>query len=121
MPGVTRTLPLGIYLEREVSAENAYALSAILIGIAVLSLVVAGFPMLFTRPAPQSAHVLDDMDIDKLRALKRPVGDSPEIAVTSNGATTRFPADNTNAIVGMNGSGKTTPVSVIDGRLTSSN
>lgn len=121
MPGVTRTLPLGIYLEREVSAENAYALSAILIGIAVLSLVVAGLPMLFTRRASQRAHALDDMDIDKLRALTRPVGDSPEIAVTSNGTTTRFPANKTTAIVGMNGSGKTTLVSLIAGRLTSSN
>src|SRR5690625_6453480 len=85
MPDVTRILHLVIYLDRDVSAENAYALSSILIGIAVLSLVVAGLPMLFTRPAPQRAHVLDDMDIDKLRALTRPVGDSPEIAVTSNG------------------------------------
>lgn len=47
MPGVTRTLPLGIYLEREISAENAYALSAILIGIAVLSLIVLACPCYF--------------------------------------------------------------------------
>src|SRR5699024_7238389 len=121
MPGVTRTLPLGIYLEREVSADNAYALSAILIGIAVLSLIVAGIPMFFGRKPAQRAHILDEMDIEALRQLTKPSGISPEITVTSNGTTTHFPARETTAIVGMNGSGKTTLVSLIAGRLTSAN
>lgn len=119
MPGVTRTLPLGIYLEREISADNAYALSAILIGIAIVSLIVAGLPMLFSRPRAQRAYVLEDMDVDRLRDLTQPLGNSPEITVTSNGTTTSFPAATTTAIVGMNGSGKTTLVSLIAGRLTS--
>src|SRR5699024_8617019 len=119
MPGVTRTLPLGIYIEREVSADNAYALSAILIAIAVLSLIVAGIPMFFGRKPAQRAHVLDEMDIEALRQLTKPSGTSPEIIVTSNGTTTHFPAGETTAIVGMNGSGKTTLVSLIAGRLTS--
>ncbi|MFH0411805.1 ATP-binding cassette domain-containing protein [Corynebacterium sp. L4756] len=119
MPGVTRTLPLGIYLEREVSAENAYALSAILIGIAVLSLIVAGLPMFFSRQKPQKAHVLEAMDVEKLRALTQPGAASPDITVTSNGNTTRFPSGQTSAVIGMNGSGKSTLMSLIAGRLTS--
>ncbi|WP_313546666.1 ATP-binding cassette domain-containing protein [Corynebacterium sp.] len=121
MPGVTRTLPLGIYLEREVSAENAYALSAILIGIAVLSLIVAGLPMLFSRQATQKAQVLGSMDVEKLRELTRPDVTGPDIKVTSNGQTTHFPSGETTTVIGMNGSGKTTLMSLIAGRLTSAN
>src|SRR5699024_5493988 len=113
------TLSLGIYLEREVSADNAYALSAILIGIAVLSLIVAGIPMFFGRKPAQRAQILDEVHIEALRQLTKPSGISPEITVTSNGTTTHFPAGATTAIVRMNGCGKTTLVSLIAGRLTS--
>ena len=41
MPGVTRTMPLGIYLEREIDQRAAYGLSAILVGLAVAALALS--------------------------------------------------------------------------------
>ena len=90
-----------------------------LIGIAVLSLIVAGLPMIFARHPQQQAHVLGEMDVEKLRNLTKPLGPSPDITVTSNGHTTRFPSAQTTTVIGMNGSGKTTLMSLIAGRLAS--
>src|SRR5699024_11211173 len=67
MPGVARTLPLGIFLEREVSADNAYALSAILIAIAVLWLMVAVISLFSGSRHAQQSNVLDWLDIVALR------------------------------------------------------
>lgn len=98
-PGITRTMSSGIYLEREVSADNAYALSAVLIGLAVLCLALAGLPTLLRKePAPR-AHAQGPLDIENLRELSRPPR-SREL--------TPFRPHATTAVVGVNGAGKTT-------------
>lgn len=99
MPGLTRTMSSGIYLEREVSVDNAYALSAILIGLAVVCLACAGIPSLLHRgPSPQ-AHAQSDIDVAKLRQLSLPPA-AGQLAPFKEAATT--------AVVGVNGAGKTT-------------
>ena len=117
MPGVTRTMSLAIYLEREVDRDNAYALSAILIILAVVALAMAATPALLRRePAPQ-ARSITAMDAARLRELTRPDAGGETVTVTSHGVEAVFPADQITAVVGPNGSGKSTLMGLIAGRL----
>lgn len=121
MPGATRTMPLGIYLAREVSAENAYALSAILIGLAILCLALASLPGLFRSQPRQTARAVSPMDVRALAELTNPQR-RPDGAVTVTGSEdgtppTRFSPRRVTAVVGPNGSGKTTLMGLIAGRL----
>ena len=116
-PGVTRTMPLGIYLEREVDADGAYVLSALLIGLALACLALAGLPVLRRRSYQPQARRLHEMDVDKLRALTRPT-DAPALSVTVDGVRTEFSPRAITAVVGPNGSGKTTLMGRIAGRLS---
>lgn len=113
MPGVTRTMPLGIYLEREVDTEAAYALSAILIGLALVCLALAGLPALVGRKPRQHARTITEMDAERLRELTRPPEDPTPVTVEG----TTLPAGRVSAIVGPNGSGKTTLMRRVSGRL----
>lgn len=116
MPGITRTMPLGIYLEREVSTENAYVLSAILIALAIVSLAVAGLPTLVRKTPRQRARELGCLDSARLRELTAP--DSAAAVTVSHGDhTTVFPAGTISAIIGENGAGKTTLMNIIAGRV----
>lgn len=113
MPGVTRTMPLGIYLAREIDQDTAYGLAAILVALAVAALAVAALPLLHRRaPAPR-ARVVGNVDATKLAELTRPTGHPAEVAI---GAIT-FPAGDITALIGPNGAGKTTLAGRIAGRL----
>lgn len=116
MPGVTRTISLAIYLERETDREAAYALAAILILLAVAALALAFLPTALRRPPRPHVRQLDEMDTTALRELT--TADSPAALVyESAAARTSFPARSLTAIVGPNGSGKTTLVGTLAGRL----
>ncbi|OFR66013.1 ATP-binding cassette domain-containing protein [Corynebacterium sp. HMSC078H07] len=117
MPGVTRTLSSGIYLAREVSADNAYALSALLIALAVILLVVAGLPFLLRqRPAP-SARTLGAMDVEQLRRLTSPVGEAQDVHFRVGHTVATFRGGLITAVIGPNGAGKTTLLRFLAGRL----
>lgn len=116
MPGVTRTMPLAIYLEREVSPERAYVLAAILIVLAVLALALAGLPAAFRRSPEPVARTTGDFDAARIRRLCRPDEGLP-VSHEADGVITHFPAGATTAVIGPNGSGKTTMVGTIAGRL----
>lgn len=113
MPGVTRTMPLGIYLERETDPGAANALGVILIFLAVAVLALAALPAALKRQPQPRARAVGDLDTDELRALTAP--DSGGVPVTADG--TVFPAERITAVVGPNGSGKTTLMGLIAGRL----
>ena len=114
LPGVTRTMPLGIYLAREIDQQLAYGLSAILAGLAILVLAATMLPPLLTRRAPTPRpRSTGEVDAVALRELTRPEADGPDVRV---GATT-FPAGSTTALVGPNGSGKTTLLGTVAGRF----
>ena len=117
LPGSTRTMPSGIYLEREVSADNAYALSAVLIGIAILALAAAGLPLLLRRRREPKVRMLKPMDPDVLRAATAPLAPPHDLSVTIDNATTRFRGGHVTAVVGPNGAGKTSLLRFISGRL----
>ncbi|STC70208.1 ATP-binding cassette domain-containing protein [Corynebacterium pilosum] len=114
MPGVTRTMPLGIYLMRETDPDAAYALSALLIVLAVASLVLAQLPTWFRRTPKPTARTIGPVDVERLRELTRPETSGTSVTIND----TVIPADRITAIIGANGSGKTTLVSMIAGRLT---
>ncbi|MDR7329090.1 ATP-binding cassette domain-containing protein [Corynebacterium guangdongense] len=113
MPGVTRTMSLAIYLEREVDRDTAYALSAILIILAVGVLALASVPALLRRDAEPLARAIGPLDTHRLRDLTRPGAGGEEVTVDG----TVFPADRISAVVGPNGSGKSTLMGLIAGRL----
>ena len=106
-PGVTRTMPLGIYLEREVDADGAYVLSALLIGLALVCLAVAGLPALRRRRYQPQARRLHSLDVDKLRELTQPTN-AQAVSVTVDGVRTALSPRAITAVVGPNGSGKST-------------
>lgn len=113
MPGVTRTLSLAVYLEREVDRDSAYLLSALLILLAVAGLTAAALPQVLRRePAPQPREI-SPMDTARLRALTAPDAGAQ---VTFDG--TEFPAGQLTAVIGPNGSGKSTLMAQVAGRLS---
>lgn len=104
MPGVTRTMPLGIYLAREVDQSEAYGLSAILVFLAVLVLGLSALPAcLRRRPRPQ-VRATGPLDTGVLRELS--LADTAPGPIEARGAT--FPARATTALIGPNGAGKST-------------
>ena len=117
LPGSTRTMPSGIYLEREVSADNAYALSAVLIGIAILTLTAAGIPLLLRRRREQTVRAVNPMDPAALRAMASPQDSPRDLSVRVDNTTMTFRAGRVTAVVGPNGAGKTTLMRFISGRL----
>lgn len=113
MPGVTRTMSLAIYLEREVNRDSAYALSAVLILLAVAVLAVAALPQLLrTQPRPRPRDIAT-LDAQRLRDLTAPDGG---VDIDIDGTT--FPAGSLTAVIGPNGSGKSTLMGMIAGRLS---
>lgn len=113
LPGVTRTLPLGIYLNREVDEEAAYALAIVLIGVAIIVLALSTLPA-WRRRAPQPvARSLGSIDIDALQDLTRPTAPGPTLRC----GEVCFPAGRLSALIGENGSGKSTLASTLAGRL----
>lgn len=117
LPGSTRTMSLGIYLERELDQGAAYTLSAILIILAVAVLALASVPAALRREPVPRAREIGELDTAQLRALSAPAEGGLDLKITSAGATSTFPANTITAVVGPNGSGKTTLMGLIAGRL----
>lgn len=107
MPGKTRTLPLGIYLEREIDPDAALAMAALLIGIALIVLVLATLPSLLQKSYKPTVRTIGDIDVERVRALSTP-------AETTH-------AGEFIVIIGPNGAGKTTYMRTLDGVLLTQN
>lgn len=105
MPGVTRTMPLGIYLAREVDQSQAYGLSAILICFAVVALLLSALPSLLRRRPRPRVRATGPLDTEALRELSLADAAAGPIE-TRAGAC--FPARTTTALIGPNGAGKST-------------
>ncbi|QGU07071.1 Putative 2-aminoethylphosphonate import ATP-binding protein PhnT [Corynebacterium occultum] len=116
MPGSTRTMPLGIYLQREIDPGASYVLAVILILLAILALAIAGLPLALKREPKPTPRAIGPLDTARIRELCRPDSGLP-LTHEAAGVTTEFPANITTAIIGPNGSGKTTLVGTLAGRL----
>ncbi|WP_098389442.1 ATP-binding cassette domain-containing protein [Corynebacterium renale] len=117
MPGITRTMPLGIYLEREIDYDRSYVLAAILIALAVTIIALSMLPAALKKKHTPRPAVIGELDTQRMRDLTRPETGGKEVSITTLGATTVFPANHVTAVVGPNGSGKTTMSGLIAGRL----
>ncbi|MBV7281531.1 ATP-binding cassette domain-containing protein [Corynebacterium sp. TAE3-ERU30] len=120
-PGVTRTLPIGIYLEREIDPERALVLAAVLMLLAVTVLGAAlGGAALWLRPrSAGKAHqaTLGPIDATALSSLTAPTETAAALTIGEGVHATTFPQARTTALVGENGAGKTTLARMIVGEL----
>lgn len=126
LPGETRTLPVGIYVERQSDLDRAYVLAAALLLMALIVLLIANLPVLLAKVHKATPASIDEGDIERLAALVRPPEgtEAPAIAVryhsesdSGGRSAITLPAGETSVLVGPNGSGKSTLAGLIAGRL----
>ncbi|MFD5868192.1 molybdate ABC transporter permease subunit [Corynebacterium sp. NPDC060344] len=126
LPGVTRTLPLAIYLERENDPDLALALAAVLLAIAIVLVAVgAAVPWWLGRrghrgrgtDSPAAVEVgADGGEVGVVKQLR--AGGDLAVSVTVPGvldARATVPAGRTTAVIGPNGAGKSTLVRALAG------
>lgn len=131
MQGVTRTMPLQIYLARESDADLALALGVVLLGVAALVVALTETPwgriaslIRSTRPgraaAPGAPSALSS---EASTALAGDVGEGADVRVAGAIAERGWKVDAelrtglVTAVVGHNGAGKSTLAQVIAGTL----
>ncbi|MDT3767363.1 ABC transporter permease [Gleimia hominis] len=134
LQGVTRTLPLEIYVQRELDTQSALTLSLILLIIAVV--VIALTSLLTARRALSSARTPREKTdtTSEIRAMaglartrrNRPqeaegaaaVLDHARVNVRSVDLTANLARGQLTAVVGPNGAGKSTLLQMLSGALT---
>lgn len=143
MQGVTRTMPLQIYLARESDADLALALGVVLLAVAVLVVALTETPwgraasflrgasfLRLTRPVPAAASLLrgasllhaatrraEDDGAEDAPSEPVPVRVAGTIAQRGWEAQVSLEAGVVTAVVGHNGAGKSTLAQVVAGTL----
>lgn len=129
MQGVTRTMPLQIYLARESDADLALALGVVLLGVAAAVVALTETPwgrlaslLRSTRPGRASADS-SARSSEAPAALARQAGEGVAVRVAGTVAARGWNVDASlrpglvTAVVGHNGAGKSTLAQVIAGTL----
>ncbi|MDO5726295.1 MAG: ABC transporter permease [Bowdeniella nasicola] len=127
LSGVTRTMPLEIYLRRETDPQIALALAAVLIVVAIMVVAVTAWQYQGARP-PRRIEPCESDERTPTPAPDRPVlpgGKPPAEAITANltlaerhlDVDLQIPAGEVVALLGPNGSGKSTSVQIMTGLL----
>ena len=131
MQGVTRTMPLQIYLARESDADLALALGVVLLGVAALVVALTETPwgrlaslIRSTRPGRAAAPGAPSArSSEASTALAGDVGEGADVRVAGTIAERGWKVDAelrpglVTAVVGHNGAGKSTLAQVIAGTL----
>ena len=131
MQGVTRTMPLQIYLARESDADLALALGVVLLGVAALVVALTETPwgclaslIRSTRPGRAAAPGAPSARSSETpTALAEDAGEGADVRVTGTIAERGWNVDAelrpglVTAVVGHNGTGKSTLAQVIAGTL----
>ena len=131
MQGVTRTMPLQIYLARESDADLALALGVVLLGVAAAVVALTETPwgrlaslIRSTRPGRAAAPGAPSARSSEApTALAEDVGEGADVRVTGSVEARGWDVDAelrpglVTAVVGHNGAGKSTLAQVIAGTL----
>lgn len=130
MQGVTRTMPLQIYLARESDADLALALGVVLLGVAAAVVALTETPwgrlaffLRLTRRGPASASADPSARPAAPSALAGEAGEGVAVRVAGTVAARGWDVDAelrpglVTAVVGHNGAGKSTLAQVIAGTL----
>ena len=130
MQGVTRTMPLQIYLARESDADLALALGVVLLGVAAAVVALTETPwgrlaffLRLTRHGPASAPTAPSARPAAPSALAGEAGEGVAVRVAGTVAARGWDVDAelrpglVTAVVGHNGAGKSTLAQVIAGTL----
>lgn len=131
MQGVTRTMPLQIYLARESDADLALALGVVLLGVAAAVVALTETPwgrlaslIRSTRPEPAAAPGAPSASSSEApTALAGDAGEGADVRVTGTISERGWNVDAelrpglVTAVVGHNGAGKSTLAQVIAGTL----
>ena len=123
LPGTTRTMPLAIYLARESDRDTAYTLAALLIATAVAALFLGAWAARALTASSSPSAEADEAEDPAEDGVPRDAGSlavrvrRPERGVE---ASLEVPAGRVLALIGPNGSGKTTVVEEIAGLLADS-
>lgn len=131
MQGVTRTMPLQIYLARESDADLALALGVVLLGVAAAVVALTETPwgrlaslIRSTRPGRAAAPGVPSASSSEApTALAGDAGEGAEVRVTGTISERGWNVDAelrpglVTAVVGHNGAGKSTLAQVIAGTL----
>lgn len=131
MQGVTRTMPLQIYLARESDADLALALGVVLLGVAALVVALTETPwgrlaslIRSTRPGRAAAPGAPSAPTSEApTALAEDAGEGADVRVAGTIAERGWNVDAelrpglVTAVVGHNGAGKSTLAQVIAGTL----
>lgn len=130
MQGVTRTMPLQIYLARESDADLALALGVVLLGVAAAVVALTETPwgrlsslLRVTRRGPTSAPAAPCARSTAPSALAGEAGEGVAVHVAGTVAARGWDVDAelrpglVTAVVGHNGAGKSTLAQVIAGTL----
>ena len=130
MQGVTRTMPLQIYLARESDADLALALGVVLLGVAAAVVALTETPwgrlaffLRLTRRGPVSASAAPSARPAAPSALAGEAGEGVAVRVAGTVAARGWDVDAelrpglVTAVVGHNGAGKSTLAQVIAGTL----
>ena len=130
MQGVTRTMPLQIYLARESDADLALALGVVLLGVAAAVVALTETPwghlaffLRVTRRGPVSAPAAPSARSTAPSALAGEAGKGVAVRVAGTVAARGWDVDAelrpglVTAVVGHNGAGKSTLAQVIAGTL----
>ncbi|QGU01356.1 Sulfate/thiosulfate import ATP-binding protein CysA [Corynebacterium kalinowskii] len=108
LPGVTRTMPLAIYLQREENPDLALALAAILLGLAVALVAVAGATPRLIRRFRLPLRL-------PTRRAAAPVSGDKVASQSFDLAGRTIPVRGWTAVIGPNGAGKTTLLRALAG------
>lgn len=129
LQGVTRTLPLEIYLQRENDTESALALSFLLLTIALLLLVASQVllqiriprwtgklfsPVLPTEPSPEIT-----LDWGQQRKDDEPILVKAQVVQRGIDFKLELAGGKITAVIGPNGAGKSTLIELLAGTLPS--
>ena len=128
MQGVTRTMPLQIYLARESDADLALALGVVLLGVAAAVVALTETPWgrlasLIRSTRPGRAAAPESPSSEASTALAGDAGEGADVRVTGTIAERGWNVDAAlrpglvTAVVGHNGAGKSTLAQVIAGTL----